>query len=220
MSWSENEVKSPFMYRDLDHRLRTRMLEMLQETVDRVAAHILFQLENGKHRPWKERTRLSLRFRLKGPLGGTFSDEWSRVTVYASEKGGKVKRHLKTVNTREGKKMRTSDVMTLARNWEREATSDILIYLHATRLEWASLAQARKALHEAAVTAGQPYEMLAIPQVRQRKIIDAVIAANPDEEPPTPPAAAAKPPSRRAPKAATPDTASNPVYEPLNKYRS
>lgn len=209
MSWSEIEAPSPFSYRDYDHRLRMRMLELLRETIDRVAEHCLFQYTTGKGLPWKERSQLSLRFRLKGPLGGVYSDEWSKVTTFPSKETGKLVRHLDYVKTRDKTKIRMDIVMGLARSWEREATAELLMYLHATRLEWAGLSKTRKALHEAAVCAGQPYKPLAIPQVRQRKILDAALASTKDEDPS---ATTTQGPRRRTDTSGAPDT-SNPEYE-------
>jgi hypothetical protein len=209
----ENEAQGRFSYRDYDHRLRMRMLELLQETIDRVAEHCLFQFTSGKGMPWKDRSQLSLRFRLKGPLGGVYSDEWHKVTTFPSKETGKIIRRLKNLKTRDEKKIKMDLVMGLARPWEREATAELLMYLHATRLEWSGLSKTRKALHEAAVCAGQPYKPQAIPQVRQRKILDAALAATKDEDPPvTATATAAQGPRRRTDTSGAPDT-SNPEYE-------
>jgi hypothetical protein len=185
MNAVSKKLEDPNYYRDLDENIRGRMLEILQETMDRVAQHCAFVQAEGRRLPWKERTALSLRFRLMGPTNAVFSDEWSRVT-YRTDKEGRFRRNLQYLQTRARAGQLSRKVMPLTRSWERQATADMLDYLHAARVEWSSLAKARSEMHRAATIAGQPFEPQPMPRVRQRAIVEATIAAMPevDESPP------------------------------------
>lgn len=157
-----------------DEAIRVLLLEVLRETVDRISEHCIFQEESGRHLPWTERSRLSVRFRLVGAQGATYSDEWAEVEHRLGRNRKRPKRYLTYLPRREGGPDWEARVLRLAQPWERDATRDLLRYLNAARKRWRHLAQARRGLLEASRIAGQPFSPQPLPKVRQRHILDAM----------------------------------------------
>ena len=146
-------------YESLDQNIRAGMIAIASETIEAVVEHILFVEETGKQLRWRERSRLSVRFRLQGPLGGTYSDAWSQVIMVpigesTGENKKKMRRSTQHIKTGTGKKKSYGRIRALCRPWERDATMELVNFLHCSRQEYMTLSRTRTVILATARLAG------------------------------------------------------------------
>lgn len=146
-------------YESLDQSIRAGMIAIVSETIEAVVEHILFVEGTGKQLRWRERSRLSVRFRLQGPLGGTYSDGWSQVIMVpiGESTGGnnkKMRRSTQHIKTGTGRKKSYGRIRALCRPWERDATMELVNFLHRSRQEYMALSAMRTKTLAAARLAG------------------------------------------------------------------
>ncbi|QVL48683.1 MAG: hypothetical protein KFB96_24495 [Thiocapsa sp.] len=159
-------------YAAIDRTVRARMMRLLRETYDLIVMHIHWLDQMNRIRPFADRSQLSVRVRLLGPLRMTLGDEWAYITLQRG-KDGKVYRQRHYIPTRSSAKRASAGVMRRARSWERDATHALLARIHEIHTEWGHLATIRRHLIAAATIAVEPYTPEPMPEVSLRKLVDA-----------------------------------------------
>lgn len=159
-------------YAAIDRAVRARMMCLMRETYDLIAMHILWIDDMNRIRPFADRSQLSIRVRLRGPLRMTLGDEWAYITIQRG-KDGQIYRQRHYIPTRSSSKRANAGVMRRARSWEGDATHALLVRIHEIRAEWGNLATVRRHLIGAAAIAGEPYTPEPMPEVNLRKLVDA-----------------------------------------------
>jgi hypothetical protein len=158
-------------YAAIDRAVRARMMCLMRETYDLIVMHILWIDRMNRIRPFADRSQLSVRVRLRGPLGMTLGDEWAYITLQRG-KDGQVYRQRHYIPTRSSKGA-CAGVMRRARSWERVATHTLLMRIHEIHAEWGNLATVRRHLIAAAAIAGEPYTPEPMPEISLRALVDA-----------------------------------------------
>ncbi len=159
-------------YAAIDRAVRARMMCLMRETYDLIVMHILWIDDMNRIRPFADRSQLSIRVRLRGPLRMTLGDEWAYITIQRG-KDGQIYRQRHYIPTRSSSKRANAGVMRRALSWEGEATHALLVRIHEIRAEWGNLASVRRHLIAAAAIAGEPYTPEPMPEVNLRKLVDA-----------------------------------------------
>ncbi len=159
-------------YDGIDRAVRERMMCLLREVYDHVVLHILWIEEMNRGKPYRDRSQLSLRIRLIGPMRMTLADEWAYITLHR-KMDGTMHRQRHYISTRRGHKLSEAGVMRRTRNWERDATKELLVRIHEIHIMWGHLATVRRHLIASAEIAGEPFEPQLMPDIGLRRLIEA-----------------------------------------------